>query len=151
SLKDTRLVMQSVSDHAAFRDWIGKQKSAVEITFKAKTEVGAGLGLLYVSDAILPPKAAAGNAEEFLESADWIRNLAYEFAIQLGVSNLAPDQIPLLEGGDIILLDRAEIALEKSGPKGKVHLKSSYLQRGAIRGSLSCDGKGSSTLTIDAE
>lgn len=150
-LKNCRLVLQGVKhDSREFSDWKAKSEKLVEVTFHFKTELGPAYPVLYLPHAWLKEGKVAPRTAEFLQNADWIGNLVYTFAIQLGVSLLSADQVPLLEEGDIILLDRGEIALDSSGPHGKVELRCGQLQRGAIRGSLSCSDKGSSTLTIDA-
>lgn len=56
----------------------------------------------------------------------------------------------MLESGDIILLDRAQIELKEGKPKGKAELRSDRLRRGAIRGSIDFSEDGKATLTIES-
>jgi flagellar motor switch/type III secretory pathway protein FliN len=70
--------------------------------------------------------------------------------VNLGVSFLSADQITLLESGDIILLDRADVVLDEGCPKGKVEFRSPQLRRGVITGSLLCSEDGSAKITVEA-
>ena len=150
-LNNLRLILQTVEKGSdALQRWISSEKFLAEICLKTKTELGPSFCYIYLPLELFPIQKAASNHQAFLSSAEWIRHLNYTFAIQLGASMLSSGQISLLEEGDIILPDRIEIVLDPKGPKGKVELRCGQLQRGAVRASLECDGKGNCHLTIDA-
>ena len=151
ALNGSRLLFESVqSDSGVFQQWAAKQEKFVELVFGAQTEIGMLYGIVYLPVSIIPEKSPLSPVEELFNKAEWLRNLKYLFSVNLGVSLLLQDQISALDEGDIILLDRSEISLDKNGPKGKIELRSEGLQRGTIRGSLLCDEKGNSLITIES-
>lgn len=150
-LQGARLLFQSVeTEPSIFSEWRTKQQRLVCLRMTARAEIGTICALVYLPDSIMDPVPARNEVRSFLTRAPWVKIRTYLFSIELGVSLLQADQISLLEEGDIILLDRAEILFERGKPKGKVALRSRQLQRGAIRGSLDYSVSGSSAITVES-
>ncbi len=150
-LDGSRLLFQSVeTEPSVFAEWRTKQQRLVCLPMTARAEIGTVCAFIYLPDSIMNPIPHSNEVRSFLGRAPWVKNRSYLFCIELGVSLLQPDQIPLLEEGDIILLDRTEVLFERERPKGKVVLRSRQLQRGAIRGSLDYNVSGSSAITVES-
>jgi pSer/pThr/pTyr-binding forkhead associated (FHA) protein/flagellar motor switch/type III secretory pathway protein FliN len=152
SLKNSRLMFHSVeTDPARFLQFVSGQQKFIELGFGATTEIGMIYSFVYLpSDCISQPDAQRTDLEEFLLRAAWLGELKYPFSIQIGVSLLVPEQIDALSDGDILLLDRTGITLDKNVPAGVVDLRSERLRRGAIHGSLVCNDKGSCSITVQS-
>lgn len=121
----------------------------VECTFAAKAERGMIYSSLYFPDSLLPA-VATGEHEPVASQFPWLTKTVFTFSIEIGESILSSDQIPQLEEGDIILLDRTSVTLDATLPKGKVELRCKRWPRGIITGSLGCDAKGTSSITVEA-
>jgi type III secretion system YscQ/HrcQ family protein len=149
-IQNNRLMLESAEmEESAFQSWLSKQSSCIELALTADTEIGLAYAFLYLPETLFSDSGAVSVPTDFLGRADWLKKLPYTFSIQLGASFLSADQISLLENGDIILLDRAQIKLTDGKPQGKAELRSNRLRRGAISGSLDyVDGK--AKLTIEA-
>jgi type III secretion system YscQ/HrcQ family protein len=145
-------VLESIeNDEQSLQNWLSKNESPVEVAFQTRTEVGNAFAFLYLPTATWSDsKHAPPSVSEFLSRAGWLRKLRYSVSVNLGVSFLSADQITLLEPGDIILLDRADVVLEEGCPKGKVEFRSPQLRRGVITGSLLCSENGSAKITVEA-
>lgn len=120
----------------------------VESVYQAQTERGAIYARLYFPESLLP--SAAANNRSAVQIFPWLTTTAFSFSIEVGESILTSDQIPQLEEGDILLLDRTSISLDGSLPKGKVELRCKRWPQGIITGSLGCDTKGNSSITVEA-
>ncbi|HET6266712.1 MAG TPA: FHA domain-containing protein, partial [Acidobacteriota bacterium] len=150
-LKDTSIGYSSLEkDEDELSAWMSKQEKLVEAVFTTHTEKGVVFAQLLMPAAALKKAEQNSASENFLAAAPWLAAKQYSFAVDVGVSVLSSDQIPVLEEGDIILLDRTGISLEANVPKGKVELRSHYWRGGAITGVLSCDSKGNSSITMEA-
>ncbi|MCI0414279.1 FliM/FliN family flagellar motor switch protein [bacterium] len=145
--RESRFILQNVSrEEPEILKLLSNQNTMVEIAFGTRTEIGmvhAGL--------FLPAEFLADNKTEidFLSRAPWISKRNYSFSVDVGAAYLSPEQITILEGGDIILLDRATVSFDGEKVEGKVGLHSSMLRRGVIQASLFSDGAGSAKITID--
>lgn len=149
-LDNSRLVLESIeNDEQALRNWLSKNQSAVEVAFQTKTEVGSAYAFLYLPGGIWSEWKSSPSVSEFISRAGWLRKLQYSVSVNLGVSFLSADQITLLESGDIILLDRADVVLENGCPKGKVEFRSPQFRRGVISGSLLCTDNGNAKITVE--
>lgn len=149
-LQNSRLVLQSIqNEEQALQDWLSKNQSAAEVSFQTKTEVGSAYVFLYLPADLWSESEPSPSLSEFLSRAGWLRKLQYSVSVNLGVSFLSADQITLLESGDIILLDRADVVLENGCPKGKVEFRSPQFRRGVISGSLLCTDNGNAKITVE--
>lgn len=151
-LQNSRLVLQSIqNEEQALQDWLSKNPSAAEVSFQTKTEVGSAYVFLYLPADLWSDSQTetSPSLNEFLSRAGWLRKLQYSVSVNLGVSFLSADQITLLESGDIILLDQADVVLENGCPKGKVEFRSPQFRRGVISGSLLCTDNGSAKITVE--
>jgi pSer/pThr/pTyr-binding forkhead associated (FHA) protein len=150
-LQNSRLVLESIqNEEEALQDWFKNNPSNVEVTFQTKTEVGSTYAFLYLPAGVYAEVKSSPSVSDFLARASWLRKLPYSVSVNLGVSFLSADQITMLEPGDIILLDRADIVLEDGNPKGKIEFRSPQLRRGVITGSLLCTDNGSAKITVEA-
>ncbi len=150
-LQGSRLLFQSVeTEPSVFAEWQAKQQRLVCLPMTAEAEIGTLCAFVYLPDSSVNPIPPSNEVRSFLARAPWVKNRSYLFWIELGVSLLQADQISLLEEGDILLLDRAEILFERGRPRGKVALRSKQLRRGAIRGSLDYSVNGSSSITVES-
>jgi type III secretion system YscQ/HrcQ family protein len=138
-------------------DRIEKEESAIETffsgplvesTFSAKAERGMIYASLYFPDSLLPIVATRAHDPGY--NLPRLTTTAFAFSIEIGESILSSDQIPQLEEGDIILLDRTSVTLDGTLPKGKVELRCKRWPRGLITGTLGCDTKGTSSITVEA-
>jgi type III secretion system YscQ/HrcQ family protein len=150
-LQNTRLVLQSIeNEEREFQRWFAANQAVVEVSFQCKTEVGMAFALLYLPLQVWGDKKPPVSIADFFSRSAWLRKLRYSTTVTLGVSNLSADQITLLEGGDIILLDRTDIVLENGCPKGKVEFRSPQFYGGVLTGSLLCGDNGNAKITVEA-
>ena len=145
--RETRFVLQNVvRKEQEILDILSSQKPLIEIAFVTRTEIGmVHAGLFFPSDFFVEKKPEI----DFLSRARWISKLSYSFAAELGAAYLSPEQIHILEGGDIILLDRATVTFDGEKIEGKIELHSSRMRRGVIQATVSCEGDGTAQLKID--
>ncbi len=145
--RESRFILQNVSrEESEILKLLSTESSMVEIAFGTRTEIGmvhAGLFLPAEFQDERKPEI------DFLSRAPWISKRTYTFSVDVGVANLSPDQINILEGGDIILLDRATVSFDEEKVEGKVELHSPMLRRGVIQASVFSDGAGSARITVD--
>lgn len=150
-LQNSRSMLQSVEmDESVFKTWLSNQSEPVELAFTSDTEIGIAYVFLYLPQQMFSNDGSIPGISDFLNRAGWMRKLPYSFSVNLGASYLSADQISLLESGDIILLDRAQIQLKDGKPAGKAEMRSDRLRRGSISGSLGYGDDKNAKLTIEA-
>src|ERR1044071_7019550 len=144
--RESRFILQDiVQEEAEILKVLAAQKNIVEVSFGTKTEIGmVHAGLFLPSEFFTQRKTEV----DFISRAPWSSKRNYSFSADLGVAFLSPDQIGLLEGGDIILLDRANVNYDGQKIEGKIGLHSSKLRRGVIQAGLYCDGDGRAKITV---
>lgn len=145
--RETRFILQSVIKvEQEILKALGDHNPMIEIAFVTRTEIGlVHAGLLLHPDLFTEKKGPI----DLLSRAPWISKLVYSFAAELGAAYLSPEQIHILEAGDIILLDRATVTYEGEKVEGKVGLHSTRMRRGVIQASVLSDGSGTASLTIE--
>ena len=145
--RETRFILQHVTrEEQEILSMLSAQKPMIELAFGTRTEIGMmHAGLFLSPDSLVDKKVEV----DFLSRAPWISSLSYTFSADLGVAYLSPDQINILEGGDIILLDRATVSLDGQKVAGKVALHSPRMRLGVIRASLISEGAGTATITVE--
>ena len=146
-LRETRFILQDIArgEQEIMKAFSG-QKGLVELAFGTRTEIGmVHAGLFMPPEFFVEKKADI----DFISRAPWISKLNYSFSADLGAAYLSPDQIQILENGDIILLDRSTASFDGEKVEGKVGLHSRGMRRGVIQASLFCDGSGIAKLTVD--
>jgi flagellar motor switch/type III secretory pathway protein FliN len=144
--RENRFILQDiVQEEAEILKLLAAQKNVVEVSFGTKTEIGmVHAGLFLPSEFFTQGKTEV----DFISRAPWLSKRSYAFSADLGVAFLSPDQIGILEGGDIILLDRANVNYDGQKIEGKIGLHSSKLRRGVIQAGLYCDGDGKAKITV---
>jgi type III secretion system YscQ/HrcQ family protein len=144
--RENRFILQDVlREEALILKALADQKNVIEVSFATKTEIGmVHAGLLLPAEFFTQEKAEI----DFLSRAPWISKLSYPFALEAGVAYLSPEQLGMLEGGDIILLDRSNVSYDGERIEGKIGLHSAKLKRGVIQADVQCDGNGKAKLTV---
>ena len=145
--RESRFILQNVTrEESEILKLLSSQSTMVEVAFGTRTEIGMVHAGLFLPAEFL----ADGKTEiDFLSRAPWVSKRNYSFSVDVGVANLSPDQITMLEGGDIILLDRATVTFDGEKVEGKVGLHSPMLRRGVIQASVFSDGAGRAKITVD--
>jgi flagellar motor switch/type III secretory pathway protein FliN len=144
--RESRFILQDVvREEAEILKLLAAQKNVVEVAFGTKTEIGmVHAGLFLPSEFFTQQKTEV----DFISRAPWLSKRSYSFSADVGVAFLSPEQIGILEGGDIILLDRANVSYDGQKIEGKIALHSSKLRRGVIQASMLCDGDGKAKITV---
>jgi|GEM_PF-2731257 len=144
--RENRFILQDViRSEAEILKALAAQHNVVEVAFGTTTEIGmVHAGLFLPSEFFTQNKTDI----DFVSRAPWVSKLHYSFAAEAGVAHLSPDQIGLLETGDIILLDRSDVSYDGQSIQGKIGLHSSKLRRGVIQADMLCDGDGKAKITV---
>lgn len=150
-LQGSSLLLDRIEkDEDAIESFLASEGARIDCVFSTKTEKGMVYGTLCVPESSLQTRSTTTTPRSFVEHVGWFGALSYTFALQLGASVLASDQIPLLEEGDIILLDRTSIAMTDQLPRGKMEMRCKRWPAGAVTATLSCDAAGNSSITVEA-
>ena len=144
--KETRFILQSIlRDEQDILQTLSGSNNFVELAFVTRTEIGLiHAGVFLPADLFTDHEGAV----DFVSRAPWVSKLNYPFSVDVGAAYLSPEQINILESGDIILLDRATVKCEPERIEGKVELHSSRMRRGVIHASLLSEASGVAQLTI---
>jgi flagellar motor switch/type III secretory pathway protein FliN len=145
--RDSRFILMNViREEDEILKTLNSQRPLIEVAFSTRTEIGMVHAGLY-----LPPEFFTENRakSDFLGRAPWISKQSYTFSVDLGAAYLSPEQIGILEGGDIILLDRSTVNFDGVTVQGKVALHSSRMRRGAIYGSLMSTDDGKANIAVE--
>jgi type III secretion system YscQ/HrcQ family protein len=145
--RETRFILQDViRGEEEILKVLSAQNPMIEIALGTRTEIGLiHAGLFIPADFVADKKTEI----DFPSRAPWISKLSYRFSADLGVAFLSPEQIQILENGDIILLDRSTVNYDGEKVEGKVALHSALMRLGVIQAAVFCDGTGPATLTIE--
>jgi type III secretion system YscQ/HrcQ family protein len=144
---ESRFILQNVlRDEEEILKALSSQQTMIELAFGTRTEIGMVHAGLFIPADLFTEKETK---TDFLSRAPWISNLNYSFSVDLGVAYLSPEQIQILEDGDIILLDRSTVTFDGEKVGGKIALHSAQLRRGSIQGSISSDGNGKAAITVE--
>jgi flagellar motor switch protein FliM len=149
-LQNSRLILQSVEkEEGTFQEWFNNNQALAELSFETESEIGMIYSFLYLPSDLLSTEQPS-NGIEFFKKADWMRRMNYVFSVDLGITYLPADQIALLEAGDILLLDRAQVKLSSGVPSGRAEIHSKFLRRGVIATSIGWKDDDICTLTVES-